>query len=88
VKSADGGYWRLADDLTRFADDDRTHLQDLIESTALIHYEGFRAKQVSNIGTQLFLAFPADDKTSHSTKLTALKESSAKQAAAHAAGGQ
>ncbi len=24
----------------------RTHLQDLIESTSLIHYEGFRAKQV------------------------------------------
>lgn len=26
---------------------DRTHLQDLIESTALTHYEGFRSKQVS-----------------------------------------
>jgi septin 3/9/12 len=24
----------------------KTHLQDLIESTALIHYESFRAKQL------------------------------------------
>ena len=33
----------------------RTHLQDLIETTAMLHYESFRAKQLTAIkeSTQL-----------------------------------
>jgi septin 3/9/12 len=41
----------------------RTHLQDLIETTAQIHYEAFRAKQLMAIkessGSQASLASPA-----------------------------
>ena len=32
--------------LTQIATCDRTHLQDLIETTAQIHYEAFRSKQL------------------------------------------
>lgn len=41
----------------------RTHLQDLIETTAQIHYEAFRGKQLMAIkessGSQASLASPA-----------------------------
>lgn len=56
----------------------RTHLQDLIETTSLTHYETFRAKQVCIFRLEHSLASPYAN-CSTVLQLTALKESSAKQ---------
>ena len=58
---------------------DRTHLQDLIESTALTHYEGFRSKQVSARWPSMAKGHHSDSTVHDLLQLTALKESSAKQ---------